>query len=90
MKKGNLVSLIRTAVLMSGLALLPTATLADDHKQIPRVAFPEKQEADLSALKWRFIGPMIGNRGSDVIGHPMDRNLFFHAGKWPLENYRRW
>ncbi len=49
-------------------------------KQIPRVAFPEKQTADLSALNWRFIGPMTGIRGSDVIGHPVDSQVFYHAG----------
>lgn len=53
-------------------------------QQIPRAAFPEQQTADISALKWRFIGPMSGLRGSDVIGHPTDRNIFFHAsvGLW--------
>ncbi len=62
------------------------AGLSSSHagKQIPRVAFPEEQSADLSALKWRFIGPMTGLRGSDVIGHPTNRNLFYHAsnGLW--------
>ena len=49
-------------------------------KQIPRVAFPAKQVADLNALKWRFIGPMTGIRGSDVIGHPVNTQVFYHAG----------
>jgi photosystem II stability/assembly factor-like uncharacterized protein len=57
----------------------------DDRSQIPRVAFPEQKVADIDALKWRFIGPMMGNRGSAVIGHPTDKNVFFHAasnGLW--------
>ena len=55
-------------------------TAASQENQIPRVGFPEQQAPDLRALKWRFIGPMIGNRGSDVIGHPTNRNVFYHAG----------
>ena len=54
-------------------------------KQIPRVAFPDKKVADLNALKWRFIGPMTGTRGSAVVGHPADKNVFFHGagnGLW--------
>jgi hypothetical protein len=54
-------------------------------EQIPRVAFPEKTVADIDALKWRFIGPMTGTRGSAVVGHPTDNNVFFHAaanGLW--------
>lgn len=53
--------------------------------QIPRVAFPEKKVADINALKWRFIGPMTGTRGSAVVGHPTDKSVFFHAagnGLW--------
>ena len=52
---------------------------------IPRVAAPEKQTASTNALNWRFIGPMTGNRGSAVVGHPMDTNVFYHAasnGLW--------
>jgi photosystem II stability/assembly factor-like uncharacterized protein len=54
-------------------------------KQIQRVAYPEKQVADINALKWRFIGPMTGNRGSAVVGHPSDNNVFYHGaanGLW--------
>jgi len=68
--------LLASAVFASGSAV----SAADATQQIPRVAFPEKQVADLDALKWRFIGPMSGIRGSDVIGHPVDRNVFYHAG----------
>jgi len=52
---------------------------------IPRVAAPEKQIASTNALNWRFIGPMTGNRGSAVVGHPTDTNVFYHAasnGLW--------
>ena len=54
-------------------------------EQIKRVAFPKQKIADINALKWRFIGPMMGTRGSDVIGHPIDKNVFYHAasnGLW--------
>jgi photosystem II stability/assembly factor-like uncharacterized protein len=58
---------------------------ASDSTQIARLAFPEKKVADINALKWRFIGPMMGNRGSAVVGHPTKQNVFFHAasnGLW--------
>ncbi|MFD2166379.1 hypothetical protein ACFSJY_08870 [Thalassotalea euphylliae] len=54
-------------------------------KQIPRVAFPEQRPYDLTAMKWRHIGPMTGLRGSDVKGHPTNKNVFYHAansGLW--------
>lgn len=59
--------------------------IANNPGQIPRVAFPDKKVADIDALKWRFIGPMTGTRGSAVVGHPIDRNVFFHGasnGLW--------
>ena len=60
-------------------------TTDDATTQKPRVAFPEKKIADINALKWRFVGPMVGNRGSAGIGHPTDKNVFFFAasnGLW--------
>ena len=48
--------------------------------QIPRVDFPEKRQPDLRALKWRFIGPMVGSRMTDVIGHPTDPLVFYGTG----------
>ena len=41
------------------------------------------------ALEWRFIGPIVGNRGSVVLGHPTEPNTFFHGasnGLWKTED----
>lgn len=41
------------------------------------------------ALEWRFIGPIVGNRGSVVLGHPTKPNVFFHGasnGLWKTED----
>ena len=41
------------------------------------------------ALEWRFIGPIVGNRGSVVIGHPTKANVFYHGasnGLWKTED----
>jgi len=52
---------------------------------IARVSKPEKQKPNTNAMIWRFIGPMTGNRGSAVVGHPTDTNVFYHGasnGLW--------
>ena len=52
---------------------------------IPRVAAPEKLKPNTDALQWRFIGPITGNRGSAVVGHPTDKNVFYFgasSGLW--------
>ena len=52
---------------------------------IPRVAAPEKLKPNTDALQWRFIGPITGNRGSAVVGHPTNKNLFYFgasSGLW--------
>lgn len=41
------------------------------------------------ALQWRFIGPIVGNRGSVVLGHPTKPNVFFNGasnGLWKTED----
>ncbi len=46
---------------------------------------PEK----FDAMEWRFIGPIVGNRGSVVIGHPTEPNTFYHGasnGLWKTED----
>lgn len=46
---------------------------------------PEK----FDALNWRFIGPIVGNRGSVVLGHPTKPNVFFNGasnGLWKTED----
>jgi len=44
---------------------------------------------NLNALEWRFIGPIVGNRGSVVLGHPTEENVFFFGasnGLWKTED----
>ncbi len=41
------------------------------------------------ALEWRFIGPIVGTRGSVVLGHPTEANVFYHGasnGLWKTED----
>ena len=51
---------------------------------VPRVAAPEKQAPNTDAMIWRFIGPIVGTRGSVVLGHPTDRNVFYHGASGGL------
>ena len=46
---------------------------------------PEK----FDALTWRFVGPINGNRGSVVLGHPTEPNTFYFGasnGLWKTED----
>jgi len=75
-----------SSVLLSSCASSPPAETPDRAiESIPRVAKPEKPAANTNAMIWRFIGPMTGNRGSAVVGHPTDTNVFYHGasnGLW--------
>ena len=81
-----------SAVLAIGLMTLSScATSAPDTEEAPvvtqieRVSKPAKQTPNTNAMIWRFIGPMTGNRGSAVVGHPTDTNVFYHGasnGLW--------
>jgi photosystem II stability/assembly factor-like uncharacterized protein len=51
---------------------------------VPRVAAPAKQAPNTDAMIWRFIGPMAGTRGSVVLGHPTDSNVFYHGASGGL------
>jgi len=47
------------------------------------------QDLSFRALEWRFIGPIVGNRGSVVLGHPTEANVFYHGasnGLWKTED----
>ncbi len=58
---------------------------ADDNSHVARAAFPPKPAANTDPMIWRFIGPMVGARGSAVIGHPSDKMRFYHgasSGLW--------
>ena len=75
-----------TIIAIGSLGLSSSASGATSTEaQIKRAAKPQKQVASTDALSWRFIGPMTGNRGSAVVGHPTDTNVFFHGaanGLW--------
>lgn len=72
------------AVSMVGLSIANSDEGIAQDKQIPRVAAPEKQSPNTNAMIWRFIGPMTGTRGSVVLGHPTDRNVFYHGASGGL------
>ena len=44
----------------------------------------------IRALEWRFVGPIVGGRGTSVAGHPTDPNVFYFGsssgGLWKTEN----
>ena len=47
------------------------------------------QDDQFDALEWRFIGPIAGNRGSVVLGHPTEKKYFLSRGKqWFVEDRR--
>ena len=49
----------------------------------------EKEKPKFDALEWRFIGPIVGNRGSVVLGHPTKEHTFYFGasnGLWKTED----
>ncbi len=47
------------------------------------------ENTSFQAMQWRFIGPIAGNRGSVVLGHPTEPNTFYHGasnGLWKTED----
>ena len=64
------------AALVAQLAM-PVAGLADD-------------ETDFQALEWRNIDPFNGGRGTSVVGHPTDPQVFYFGhssgGLWKTED----
>ena len=47
-------------------------------------------ESQIQALQWRNVGPFNGGRGTTVVGHPTDRNVFWFGhgsgGLWKTED----
>ncbi len=47
-------------------------------------------ESQIQAMKWRNIGPFNGGRGTTVVGHPTDKNVFYFGhgsgGLWKTED----
>ena len=55
------------------------------------ISFSQNRNANLDALEWRFIGPIVGNRGSVVLGQPpnpmsfiSERVMVFGKPKMPV------
>ncbi len=51
----------------------------------PAGAQGQNFDTQIKALEWRFIGPVVGGRGSSVVGHPTQEHVFFQAnvgGLW--------
>jgi photosystem II stability/assembly factor-like uncharacterized protein len=49
----------------------------------------ERNDLKFDAMEWRFIGPIAGNRGSVVLGHPTEPYTFYHGasnGLWKTED----
>ena len=72
------------AVLFLCLFSFNTQAQQPAEKPIPRVAAPAKQTPDSNAMIWRFVGPITGTRGSVVLGHPTDNNVFYHGASGGL------
>jgi photosystem II stability/assembly factor-like uncharacterized protein len=54
-----------------------------------KIDLEQELQDNLVGLRWRFIGPMMGTRGSVVLGHPTQRNVFFFGasnGLWKTED----
>jgi photosystem II stability/assembly factor-like uncharacterized protein len=54
-----------------------------------KVNLEQELQDNLVGLRWRFIGPMMGTRGSVVLGHPTQANVFFFGasnGLWKTED----
>lgn len=66
--------------LLAALILCPIGAVAQD---------PGFQSA-IKALEWRNIGPFVGGRGTSVVGHPTEKNVFFgghgSGGLWKTED----
>ncbi|WP_430817581.1 WD40/YVTN/BNR-like repeat-containing protein [Carboxylicivirga sp. RSCT41] len=51
--------------------------------------FGQERPDHFDAMSWRFIGPIVGNRGSVTIGHPTEPHTFYHGasnGLWKTED----
>ena len=76
--------LVAFAALILAACSPPAAEQLVANEHIARQPFPAKPAANTDAMIWRFIGPMVGNRGSDVIGHPTDKMRFYHGASGGL------
>jgi len=83
-------TLVTTVAAISAAALCTFAGEALAHQAgsetaIPRMARPDKPEANTDAMIWRFIGPIAGTRASVTLGHPTEKTVFYagvSGGLW--------
>ena len=50
---------------------------------------PAQKPDKLDSLEWRFLGPIVGSRGSVVLGYPTEANVFFNGasnGLWKTKD----
>ena len=82
MKTAHGVGPMIAAVVLTAIALavFPSAAVAETTD-----AGPEFQ-----ALEWRFVGPPVGSRGTSVVGHPTDEQVFWFGmssgGLWKTDD----
>jgi photosystem II stability/assembly factor-like uncharacterized protein len=56
---------------------------------VVKVDAQQTTKRSFNAMEWRFIGPIAGNRGSVVLGHPTEPYTFYHGasnGLWKTED----
>jgi photosystem II stability/assembly factor-like uncharacterized protein len=77
---------LRSALICMGLLLVTVVCASLGVAQESAKDF----KASIKAMEWRFIGPIVGCRGTSVAGHPTDKMLFFHGsaggGLWKTED----
>ncbi len=50
---------------------------------MPAIAQAADSHLELQALQWRNIGPFNGGRGTSVVGHPTDPQVFYFGHSPP-------
>jgi len=79
--KNPIINLIHFMLIGAASILITAPTLSIQAQDVVSTSF--------QAMQWRFIGPIAGNRGSVVLGHPTELNTFYHGasnGLWKTED----
>jgi len=79
--KNPIINLIHFMLIGAASILITAPTLSIQAQDVASTSF--------QAMQWRFIGPIVGNRGSVVLGHPTKQNEFYHGasnGLWKTED----
>ncbi len=81
----NILGAFLVVLLLLGCSAPQTSSL--EH---PDYSLDDRSEVGVpNGLQWRFIGPIVGNRGSVVLGHPTEPYTFYHGasnGLWKTED----